>query len=61
MGNLLPLMPFCLPPITRRKEKLFHGRQNKDPLRTGRSEEAAKMANSNQIPKAPSTVLVKPR
>jgi len=31
--------------------KLFHGRQNKDPLRTGRSEEAAKMANSNQIPK----------
>jgi len=50
MGNLLPLMPFCLPPITK-EGKLFHGRQNKDPLRTGRSEEAAKMANSNQIPK----------
>jgi len=30
--------------------KLFHDRQNKDPLRTGRSDEAAKTASSNQIP-----------
>ncbi|MDL0126345.1 hypothetical protein PNQ92_13135 [Halobacterium salinarum] len=34
-----------------RAGKLFHDRQNKDPLRTGRSEEATKTANSNQIPK----------
>ncbi|WP_049986789.1 hypothetical protein [Halobellus rufus] len=34
-----------------RAGKLFHDRQNKDPLRTGRSEEATKTADSNQIPK----------
>jgi len=51
MGNLLPLMPFCLPPITRRKGNYSTAGRTRTRSRTGRSEEAAKMANSNQIPK----------